>query len=125
MMRRPPRSTLFPYTTLFRSQELGDGIVGLEDLALEVGDEDRVRGVGDDDVGIERPAPFGAPAVTLDHVRLRHAFRPSSHFGPSSGTDATGDQKGIVAIGVQIGKFFLTAHAASMSARTQAPSARA
>src|SRR3712207_3149932 len=25
MIRRPPRSTLFPYTTLFRSAELGDG----------------------------------------------------------------------------------------------------
>src|SRR6266511_5839444 len=24
MIRRPPRSTLFPYTTLFRSPELGD-----------------------------------------------------------------------------------------------------
>src|SRR2546430_6046634 len=24
MIRRPPRSTLFPYTTLFRSQELDD-----------------------------------------------------------------------------------------------------
>src|SRR5260221_1663279 len=30
MIRRPPRSTLFPYTTLFRSQELSD-------KALEVG----------------------------------------------------------------------------------------
>src|SRR2546422_4576634 len=28
MIRRPPRSTLFPYTTLFRSRErLGDGVV--------------------------------------------------------------------------------------------------
>src|SRR5258708_32045839 len=30
MIRRPPRSTLFPYTTLFRSYhtlELGDGVV--------------------------------------------------------------------------------------------------
>src|SRR5258705_5750775 len=26
MIRRPPRSTLFPYTTLFRSPELSDGI---------------------------------------------------------------------------------------------------
>src|SRR5256885_4074831 len=26
MIRRPPRSTLFPYTTLFRSPELLDGI---------------------------------------------------------------------------------------------------
>src|SRR2546425_2071359 len=25
MIRRPPRSTLFPYTTLFRSRELVDG----------------------------------------------------------------------------------------------------
>ena len=26
MIRRPPRSTLFPYTTLFRSGEEGDGV---------------------------------------------------------------------------------------------------
>src|SRR3712207_7035622 len=25
MIRRPPRSTLFPYTTLFRSPEVGEG----------------------------------------------------------------------------------------------------
>src|SRR2546430_7387472 len=28
MIRRPPRSTLFPYTTLFRSLFLGDSFVG-------------------------------------------------------------------------------------------------
>src|SRR2546430_4121352 len=26
MIRRPPRSTLFPYTTLFRSEEVGKGV---------------------------------------------------------------------------------------------------
>src|SRR3712207_7203588 len=26
MIRRPPRSTLFPYTTLFRSMLIGDGV---------------------------------------------------------------------------------------------------
>src|SRR5437879_11517548 len=31
MIRRPPRSTLFPYTTLFRSQE----IVGLLAIAID------------------------------------------------------------------------------------------
>src|SRR3989442_6257505 len=31
MIRRPPRSTLFPYTTLFRSRRAGQG--------LELGDE--------------------------------------------------------------------------------------
>src|SRR3989454_9153879 len=75
MIRRPPRSTLFPYTTLFRSarlvqadeagqrllqhfvlaepQELGDRLVGDEDLALEVGNEHRVRSIGDDEVCVE------------------------------------------------------------------------
>src|SRR3712207_7292440 len=28
MIRRPPRSTLFPYTTLFRSGNEGDAVVG-------------------------------------------------------------------------------------------------
>src|SRR5258708_31499732 len=35
MIRRPPRSTLFPYTTLFRSHHaLDDGFVGAENPAL-------------------------------------------------------------------------------------------
>src|SRR5256885_11636760 len=38
MIRRPPRSTLFPYTTLFRSGEQavlrGGGEIGLEPLLL-------------------------------------------------------------------------------------------
>src|SRR3712207_7065324 len=29
MIRRPPRSTLFPYTTLFRSTNVGDLVAGL------------------------------------------------------------------------------------------------
>src|SRR2546430_7221631 len=33
MIRRPPRSTLFPYTTLFRSDETGPGL-GVEALAV-------------------------------------------------------------------------------------------
>src|SRR3712207_7000771 len=31
MIRRPPRSTLFPYTTLFRSVQLGTGGLGGQD----------------------------------------------------------------------------------------------
>src|SRR2546422_8475390 len=37
MIRRPPRSTLFPYTTLFRSPKQ-DGVV--DDAAVRRGDED-------------------------------------------------------------------------------------
>src|SRR2546429_6468474 len=36
MIRRPPRSTLFPYTTLFRSLALEDVPLGEPDRALDV-----------------------------------------------------------------------------------------
>src|SRR5256885_12023047 len=35
MIRRPPRSTLFPYTTLFRSQRVGQGDVGFRQIRIE------------------------------------------------------------------------------------------
>src|ERR1039458_1101712 len=37
MIRRPPRSTLFPYTTLFRSVRIG-GARGRRDRLFEMGD---------------------------------------------------------------------------------------
>src|SRR5256886_9135061 len=46
MIRRPPRSTLFPYTTLFRSENHGE--VGGDGFSLAVGvarQVDRLRGV--------------------------------------------------------------------------------
>src|SRR5688572_32764833 len=45
MMRRPPRSTLFPYTTLFRSQGILSSSLWTESVALgrEVPLEDRLR----------------------------------------------------------------------------------
>src|SRR3712207_7951870 len=47
MIRRPPRSTLFPYTTLFRSAAArrdrgGEGHGGEDEDDLEVGDRRRV-----------------------------------------------------------------------------------
>src|SRR5437016_7401294 len=56
MIRRPPRSTLFPYTTLFRSAELRkagavDGIVA-EKLRILL--HRRAAAGGIDDDGIER-----------------------------------------------------------------------
>src|SRR2546427_9537093 len=33
MIRRPPRSTLFPYTTLFRSLGRGDQVTVIDDLS--------------------------------------------------------------------------------------------
>src|SRR3989441_10877038 len=40
MIRRPPRSTLFPYTTLFRSEDRGPNLleeVDWRELAIQVG----------------------------------------------------------------------------------------
>src|SRR3712207_7229343 len=51
MIRRPPRSTLFPYTTLFRSHEHQGsalGIRGHEGAALE---QNRADGTSEDDQG--------------------------------------------------------------------------
>src|SRR2546430_17107208 len=55
MIRRPPRSTLFPYTTLFRSPVLGDGYRG--GLA---------HGVLHDAthaLHVPRPEPYGRPGA--------------------------------------------------------------
>src|SRR6516165_8173867 len=43
MIRRPPRSTLFPYTTLFRSAQAGTVPRGfdLDDLGAKIGHQDR------------------------------------------------------------------------------------
>src|SRR3712207_8611772 len=57
MIRRPPRSTLFPYTTLFRS------------LALLVHAEDDDAGVG-----AERPLAGDAPAPVPVLVVAHHAL---------------------------------------------------
>src|SRR5256885_9877223 len=39
MIRRPPRSTLFPYTTLFRSKAFG-GSAGLVEVFVRGGEQD-------------------------------------------------------------------------------------
>src|SRR3712207_9513610 len=57
MIRRPPRSTLFPYTTLFRSAGAGAGVVGLAGVrrgeaaapVVRVHGDDRGRGAGEAD----------------------------------------------------------------------------
>src|SRR2546429_6093185 len=47
MIRRPPRSTLFPYTTLFRSQE--EVADALRTLAIEAERTGQPLGLGDRD----------------------------------------------------------------------------
>src|SRR5256886_16276945 len=94
MIRRPPRSTLFPYTTLFRSpalrQDVGDGIVLRQPQRMPHGGDveaaanlDALRDVGEVD-GVEQEVGNDLVALVLEMVlrepdrviaRLVHAFR--------------------------------------------------
>src|SRR5258708_24010674 len=59
MIRRPPRSTLFPYTTLFRSQKLKEGDVVLIDGGCGV------EGYASD---VTRTSMYGKPAEKISRA---------------------------------------------------------
>src|SRR3712207_9052239 len=73
MIRRPPRSTLFPYTTLFRSAHRGAADpevlrqreLGEVDVGLELPADDAAAQLGDDP-GLDAPVP--RPVHDLNHV---------------------------------------------------------
>src|SRR3712207_8358405 len=85
MIRRPPRSTLFPYTTLFRSplaNELGEQLAVVDDvvLAAEVGvlvaeRVEAVRAARDD----LRDAGLVERRDVLLGVRLKEVLRSEEH----------------------------------------------
>src|SRR5687768_18266213 len=56
MIRRPPRSTLFPYTTLFRSPSVARGYWGRDELSAEIF---RARIVGSDEGPFLRTGDLG------------------------------------------------------------------
>src|SRR5256885_11802375 len=62
MIRRPPRSTLFPYTTLFRSGVLVGPPLHAPGGGAGCGEQQRVRGGGE--VGAQQP-----PGVAVQPVR--------------------------------------------------------
>src|SRR3712207_8433361 len=73
MLRRPPRSTLFPYTTLFRSSN------GLEDFhaAVEANDAHQTE----PGRGRVRPLHGVGPAGVVEHL---HPLRPPVPWQPVS-----------------------------------------
>src|SRR3712207_9013163 len=69
MIRRPPRSTLFPYTTLFRAQRSLDSL----GLTIELPGWERPAGVM---LHYARPCPVGFIGRGLELLRLLEpAFR--------------------------------------------------
>src|SRR3712207_9046896 len=105
MIRRPPRSTLFPYTTLFRSQlalqpadvydDLGRGQPQLHhgDEAVATGDQARPLAVplqkldrlphAASDLVIETCRNLHAPLLSPQRTTLGFPFRPAG--GPEIG----------------------------------------
>src|SRR3712207_7125811 len=82
MIRRPPRSTLFPYTTLFRSVErfgaVAAAVEGLReriDLLASAAEDDR-RGRGLD---VEHAAEGGGLRSARDDVDRKSTRLNSSH----------------------------------------------
>src|SRR3712207_7624885 len=85
MIRRPPRSTLFPYTTLFRSWELyaerpevvAARVGGeLKDLAVELADGDEVEGVAVDSAdgrAILRHSDRKSTRLNSSHANISYA----------------------------------------------------
>src|SRR3712207_6978137 len=73
MIRRPPRSTLFPYTTLFRSLLVGGELVG--DLLVQLDDE----GLGGHGRQRYRPVPRGEQARQDQEELLQVAPRSEEH----------------------------------------------
>src|SRR3712207_7844320 len=76
MIRRPPRSTLFPYTTLFRSAGLGPPVLPGRHHAGDVVVLAAVRSGADGDLASVRAGEVRPPDV--DGVRDRKSTRLNS-----------------------------------------------
>src|SRR5436190_4698367 len=84
MIRPPPRSTLFPYTTLFRSQPQHGGVLGERDGPCALGDHAAQFGHGQLDVDQRQdgcpvePRRFG-PAPDRKSTRLNSSHTVISY----------------------------------------------
>src|SRR5260370_5143101 len=92
MIRRPPRSTLFPYTTLFRS--LGDNRVGMDPETLRFSKLVVLWGANVLSTNphlwrrVLEARQKGACVVAIDPIRTGPAAQSDWHLAPMPGTDA-------------------------------------
>src|SRR5260370_25665425 len=75
MIRRPPRSTLFPYTTLFRSL-----VARQHELAIDVLGHGVATGVTRDRVEDARRARADRPLAEIDQRSEEHTSELQSHL---------------------------------------------
>src|SRR2546429_6647670 len=72
MIRRPPRSTLFPYTTLFRSHELGAAMSFPKGYKFTGNRSDQVKQIGNA-VGGELAADRKSTRLNSSHGYISYA----------------------------------------------------
>src|SRR3712207_6956524 len=77
MIRRPPRSTLFPYTTLFRSGEVGGQVLA----GREAAGDGRVLAAAAEAAGDE--AHLRCLLVTIKATMIRQRDRKSTRLNSS------------------------------------------
>src|SRR5688500_19596114 len=82
MIRRPPRSTLFPYTTLFRSLGSGDG--NLHDAAGDPGNSRRHRLRSE-----EHTSELQSPCNLVCRLLLEKKKKQPRHQHPTKRTTCT------------------------------------
>src|SRR5689334_24104311 len=87
MFRRPPRSTLFPYTTLFRSVFEVVGLLG--DAAEGAGVQHARRGAGGEALGVQDRK---STRLNSSHSSISYAVfclkKKSRHHRPRIGTSS-------------------------------------
>src|SRR5688572_30938497 len=79
MLRRPPRSTLFPYTTLFRSKTVGGGVDVRGERGDLVAQLFEVVGVGAGGVGGKHRALLGPDVEDRKSTRLNSSHSQISY----------------------------------------------
>src|SRR2546430_2817221 len=95
MIRRPPRSTLFPYTTLFRSPESATDFLGLKGLASVIAHvpEQLIEFLLVREVA-EHVVELGAGLHQIEHALLRAVPADGAvHRGRSPGGGAKSRQR--------------------------------
>ena len=107
MIRRPPRSTLFPYTTLFRSclASLRAEITGQwdfeSDLSATVGNDleyfDDVDGPTEQETKFGTTATFGVPGIDGAVASVMKTAKNSSSMGYLIRPDLPGNGGGVLA----------------------------